>query len=277
MRVHDRAAEIIAPGREVDLTVREQALALFEQAGPVDYVIHLADVGGNARWAAEHAISQLLANSYMATHVIEGWTTFQRSARLVGMSSLWAYPERVEIVREENYWDGQLHAPTQTYGLVKKLFGAAIDAARRQMGMKGSMLVLGNVFGPDDPSDRVIPSLMRRMRSNPELLEIHGDGSETRDFIFIDDQVDGIITHLDYDGDLLNIGSGVSYTIREVVEELARLMPYTGRIVFNAASGAGVKQRQIDVSRATAATGWPSTIRLHSLGEGLRLTLAASN
>jgi nucleoside-diphosphate-sugar epimerase len=272
---HDPAADVICSGREADLTVRDTAMQLFRDCGRLDYIVHLADVAGDANWSQAHAVSQFLANSYMATHVIDAWTTQQPGARLVGMSTLWAYPERVVRAVEDGYWDGRLHVPTEHYGLVKKLFGAGIATARRERGAHGTMLVLGNVYGPNDSTFHVIPSLIRRMRENSALLEILGDGTQTRDFIFVDDQVSGIIRHLDYDGDLLNIGSGVTHSIRDVVECLVRLTSYTGRVVFNAGTAGGVSERRMDVTRATAATGWPANVALHSLEAGLAKTLAA--
>jgi nucleoside-diphosphate-sugar epimerase len=275
LRQHDPAADVICTGLEADLTVRDTAMDLFRDCGSLDYIVHLADVAGDASWSQAHAVSQFLANSYMATHVIDAWTTHQPRARLVGMSTLWAYPERVVEAVEDRYWDGRLHVPTEHYGLVKKLFGAGIAAARRERGARGTMLVLGSVYGPGDATFHVIPSLIRRMRENVDRLEVFGDGTQTRDFIFVDDQVEGIVRHLDYDGDLLNIGSGVTHSIREVVACLARLMPYAGRIVFQAAKASGVRERRMDVTCATAATGWPANVALHSLDAGLAKTLAA--
>jgi nucleoside-diphosphate-sugar epimerase len=277
LRAREPGCEVICIGRETDLTVRDAAMGVFREAGRLDYVIHLADVSGDAKWSASHAVTQFLANSYIATHVIDAWTAHQPQARLVGLSTLWAYPERVVSAREDDYWDGRLHVPTEHYGLVKKLFGAGIGAARGERGARGTMLVLGSVYGPDDSTFHVIPSLIRRMRENPDRLEVFGDGTETRDFVYVDDQVEGIIRHLDYDGELLNIGSGAAYTIREVVECLVRLLPYRGQVVFQPAKADGVRQRRMDVSRATAATGWPGNVTLHSLDAGLAKTLAASN
>lgn len=272
----DKSAELVCVGREVDLTDRARALALFRDAGPVDYVIHLADVSGSADWAVANAVPQFLANCVMTANVIDGWTQFQPGARLIGMSSLWAYPEQVSLADEDRYWEGRLHRATEHYGLSKKLLGVGIGAAFRQTGARGTMLVLGSVYGPGDTSGHLIPSLIRRMRENPEYLRIQGDGMATRDFIFIDDQIEAILRHLDFEGELLNIGSGVTHRVRDVVDSLVRLMPYRGAVVYDPATASGVKERRLDVSRANAMTGWPTKFVLHSLDAGLAKTLAAS-
>jgi nucleoside-diphosphate-sugar epimerase len=113
------------------------------------------------------------------------------------------------------------------------------------------------------------------MRANPATLEIIGDGSATRDFIYIDDQVEGILRHLDYDGDLLNIGSGSSTTIRNVVDTLIRVMNYKGQVNYNAHNSSGVMKRRMLIERARAESGWPDNHEFVSLEEGLRRTVAS--
>ena len=113
------------------------------------------------------------------------------------------------------------------------------------------------------------------MRENPDLLEIWGDGTQTRDFIFVDDQIEGIFRHLDFNGELLNISSGASASIKEVVNILAELMDYKGKIVFDASKNAGVANRRINVSLASQTTGWPNNFQLHTLREGLLKTVNA--
>jgi nucleoside-diphosphate-sugar epimerase len=180
-------------------------------------------------------------------------------------------------VREEEYWSGRMFPPTEHYGIVKKLLGVGIGAFRRQFGMGGTMLVLGNVYGPGDPSTRVVPSLIKRFRSNPPVLEVWGDGSQTRDFVYIDDQIEGILRHLDYDGDVLNVTTGVYRSIKELVGILAELTKYAGRIAFSQGQKGGVANRRVNIEAAHRASGWPDGLHLHSLEEGLRKTLAADD
>ena len=115
------------------------------------------------------------------------------------------------------------------------------------------------------------------MRQNPDLLEIWGDGTETRDFIYIEDQVQGIFRHLDYNGELLNISSGKAYSIREVVEALTRLMNYKGKIVFDVSKATGAASRRINTALAGQTTGWPARFKLHTLEEGLQKTVDSFN
>jgi GDP-L-fucose synthase len=269
----DAGHSLTAVGREFDLTDALKVRELFQGLGVFNYIIHLADVQGNARWSAENAAVQFLANSKISLNVLEAWTRWQPQARLICFSSLWAYPEAVTDAAEKNYWNGRMHRPTEHYGLNKKFLGTGLDACKRQHGLKGTVLVLGSVYGPEDATSHVIPSLMNRMRQNPGLLEIWGDGAETRDFIYIEDQLQGIVQHLDYDGELLNISSGRSSSIRQIVEILVRLMDYKGLVVFDPSKASGAANRRLNTDLAAQTTGWPGRFQLHTLEEGLQKTV----
>jgi len=264
-------------GREFDLREAARVRELFQGFGAFDYIIHLADVQGDARWSAQHAAEQFLANAKISMNVLEAWQLWQAQARLICLSSLWAYPEAVVDAEEKDYWNGRMHRPTEHYGLNKKFLGVGLEACKRQHGLKGAALVLGSVYGPEDSTTHVIPSLLARMRQNPDLLEIWGDGSDTRDFIYIEDQIQGIFRHLDYNGELLNISSGQACSIRQVVDTLARLMNYKGKIVFDASKATGAASRRININLARQTTGWPDNFKLHTLEEGLQKTVNSFN
>ena len=268
---------VTSVGREFDLQVPIKVRELFQGFGAFDYIIHLADVQGNASWSAQHAAAQFFANAQISLNVLEAWQLWQAQARLICLSSLWAYPETVADAGEKDYWNGRMHRPTEHYGLNKKFLGTGLDACKRQHGLKGTALVLGSVYGPEDLTTHVIPSLLARMRQNPDLLEIWGDGTETRDFIYIEDQVEGIFRHLDYNGELLNISSGNAVSIKQVVDILARLMDYKGRIVYDAAKATGAASRRINTNLARQTTGWPDNFKLHTLEEGLQKTVNSFN
>jgi GDP-L-fucose synthase len=267
------AGLVTSVGREFDLREPTRVRELFQGFGAFDYIIHLADVQGNARWSEQNAAAQFLANAKISLNILEAWQLWQAQARLICLSSLWAYPEAVVEAEEKDYWNGRMPRPTEHYGLNKKFLGVGLDACKRQHGLKGTALVLGSVYGPEDLTTHVIPSLLTRMRQNPDLLEIWGDGTETRDFIYVEDQVRGIFEHRDYNGELLNISSGKAYSIRQVVEILIRLMDYKGKIVFDASRATGTANRRINTSLAGRTTGWPAKFKLHTLEEGLQKTV----
>lgn len=264
---------VVAVGRRFDLEQAGPADELFRGHGRFDYIVHLADVQGNAAWSAANAATQFMRNTAMSWHVLRCWRAFQPQARMVAVSSLWAYPESTPVASEEQYWSGRMHLPTEHYGLGKKMMSTGIEAHKRQYGMHGTTLVLGSVYGPGDHSTHVIPSLIRRMRESPDRLEIWSDGSERRQFIYIDDQIEGIIRHLDYDGELLNVGTESVHSVVDVVNALARILDYKGTIVYGTAPAAPF--RRLDSRLARQVSGWPENASFVPLMQGLEQTVAA--
>jgi GDP-L-fucose synthase len=269
------ASQVLAVGRRFDLEDPSQAEELFSRHGSFDYIIHLADVQGNAAWAAAHAATQFLSNTAISWNVLRCWRSFQPEARLVTTSSLWAYPESVALASEDQYWSGRMHVPTEHYGLGKKIMSTGIEAHKRQYAMHGTTLVLGSVYGPGDHSTHVIPSLISRMRESPERLEVWGGGEERRQFIYIDDQIEGIVRHLDYDGELLNVVAETTYTVADVVRTLVALLDYKGQIVFGSTPST-VGFRKLDSRLAEGVSGWPGNMSFTPLERGLATTVAAT-
>ena len=273
LREDPHGHRVVAFGRQFDLEDRAQAEALFRDHGAFDYVLHLADVQGNAQWSVAHAAEQFMRNAAISWNVLRCWHAFQPEARLVTASTLWAYPEQVATASEDHYWDGRMHGPTEHYGLGKKFMTAGIEAHKRQYGLRGTTLVLGSVYGPGDHTTHVIPSLIRRMRESPDRLEVWSDGTERRHFVYIDDQIEGILRHLDYDGELLNVGVDTTHTIAEIVGVLVDLMDYRGQVVYGTAKAG--PYRRLDLQLARRVSGWPDTVSLVPLRDGLQKTVAA--
>lgn len=269
------ANQVLAVGSRFDLEDPLQAGELFSRHGSFDYILHLADVQGNAGWSAANAATQFMSNTAISWNVLRCWRNHQPKARLVTTSTLWAYPETVDVASEDRYWSGRMNVPTEHYGLGKKIISTGIEAHKRQYAMHGTTLVFGSVYGPGDHSTHVIPSLIRNMLESPERLEVWGTGEERRQFIFIDDQVEGIVRHLDYDGELLNVVTEATHSIADIVRILAGLLDYKGQIVFGTkASAAGF--RKLDSHLAEGVSGWPGNMSFTPLERGLAATVAAT-
>jgi len=268
------SSNVLAVGRRFDLEQPGPADALFSGHERFDYIVHLADVQGNAAWSAANAATQFMRNTAISCNVLRCWRAFQPQARMVTASSLWAYPEGASVASEDQYWSGRMHVPTEHYGLGKKIVSVGIEAHKRQYGMHGTTLVFGSVYGPGDHSTHVIPSLIRRMLETPDRLEIWSDGSERRQFIYIDDQIEGIIRHLDYDGELLNVGTETVHSLADVVNALVRILDYKGAVVYGNAPASGF--RRLDSRLARQVSGWPDNVSFVPLVQGLQKTVAAA-
>jgi GDP-L-fucose synthase len=268
-----RIPEAVVVGRRAyDLTDWEDTRDLFCRL-PLDYILHCADVHGNAQWSQQHQGEQYLQNTAITVNVLKAWHCCQPQARFVALGSAWAYPAVSHAVREEEYWDGPLHPPVRAYGLGKRLQSLGLSTLKQQYGLKGTTLILGNVYGPGDRSARLIPSLIRQMQADVPEITLWSDGKERRPFIYVDDQITGILQHLDYDGEVLNVGPPTCPTVREVTECLARQLVYPyAHLSYGDQSAPGCV---FDHTRAQDATGWPDFHTFTTLAAGLRATVAA--
>jgi GDP-L-fucose synthase len=134
-----------------------------------------------------------------------------------------------------------------------------------------------NLYGPRDNFDletsHVIPALIRKMLESPERIELWGDGSPTREFLYVEDCAEAIVLAAQrYDGaDPVNIGTGVETSIRETVELVAELTGYEGEIVWDTSMPNGQPRRSLDASRAKELFGFEAKTPLRA---GLERTIA---
>jgi GDP-L-fucose synthase len=155
------------------------------------------------------------------------------------------------------------------------------QAYRQQYGFKAIFLLPVNLYGPRDnfnlASSHVIPALIRkcleaREQGQQEII-VWGDGSPTREFLYVEDAVDGILRASEkYDGpDPVNLGSGFEISIRDLVEMVARLTGFNGRLVWDTSKPNGQLRRGLDVSRAERLFGFHAGTPFE---DGLRRTIA---
>jgi len=265
------SADVITFGRDVNLEDPGVCSLAFENIPQADYVFHLADKSGSSDWSQANSGMQFFTNSSITINVLRSVSSSQRSARFVGVSSLWAYPSTVQIAREDSYWNGPLFEATQHYGFNKKLISVGLQACKQEYGLDGTMLVLCSAYGPGDKSDHIIPTLIRKMKAGADSIKLSSNGLELRDFAYVSDLAKAICLHRDYPGKLLNIGSGRHYTIRSVVDTLTRLLDYPGKIEYSESVTTG--DRILDLALAREFSGWPDDYNLYDLEEGLLMTI----
>ncbi|HEX5451195.1 MAG TPA: NAD-dependent epimerase/dehydratase family protein, partial [Candidatus Limnocylindrales bacterium] len=177
----------------------------------------------------------------------------------------------------ETYW-GNVDSvgPRSMYDEGKRFGEALLTAMRRTRGLRASIVRIFNTYGPDMRRDdgRVIPELLSAALAN-RPLEVHGDGSQTRSFCYVDDLVEGLLLvglDLGADGDVLNLGNPAEISIRGLAESIRELTGTAAPIVAAAARPEDPRQRRPDIGRIRARYGWdPRT----DLREGLARTLEA--
>jgi GDP-L-fucose synthase len=273
-------APFVARRQDYDLTVAEDTERLFADARP-DLVLHLAaEVGGIGANQANPG-RYWYANLMMGAHVLEQ-SRLRGVGKVVVLGTICAYPKFAPIpFREEDLWDGYPEETNAPYGIAKKTLLVGAQGYREQYGTNAVFLLPVNLYGPRDnfnlETSHVIPALIRKMveareRGEPRIV-LWGDGSPTREFLYVDDCAEGIVLAAErYDSpEPVNLGTGEEISIRKLAALIAELTRYEGEIVWDASKPNGQPRRRLDVSRAENLFGFRASTPLRN---GLERTIA---
>jgi len=279
-RLRAKGLDPFVPRRtDYDLTVAADTERLFADARP-ELVLHLAaEVGGIGANQANPG-RYWYANLMMGAHVLEQ-SRLHGVGKVVIAGTICAYPKFAPIpFREEDLWSGYPEETNAPYGIAKKTLLVGAQGYREQYGTNAVFLLPVNLYGPRDNSNlatsHVIPALIRKMleardRGEPKIV-LWGDGSPTREFLYVDDCAEGIVLAAErYDGpEPVNLGTGEEISIRDLAALIAELTGYDGEIVWDTDKPNGQPRRRLDVSRAEALFGFRASTPLR---EGLERTI----
>jgi GDP-L-fucose synthase len=179
--------------------------------------------------------------------------------------------------REDDLWDGYPEETNAPYGIAKKAHLVGGQAYRDQYGLDVIHLLPVNLYGPRDNFDlqtsHVIPALIRKMTAGDPVVTLWGDGTPTREFLYVEDAADGIaVAGARYSGaEPVNLGSGADISIRELAGLVAELTGFDGEIVWDSAAPNGQPRRRLDVTRARELFGFEARTPLR---DGLERTIA---
>lgn len=253
-------SSIVAPtSQECDLRREDEVQFLFAEVKP-DIVIHLAalagGIGANARNPAAFFYDNLLMSAYTLHHAFLAGVK-----KFVGVGTVCSYPSVTPVpFQEEHIWNGAPDFSNAPYGHAKRALLAMGQAYRREHGFPAVHVIPTNMYGPGDDftgsGAHVIPELIRKFSDaklrRADTVTLWGDGSPTRDFLYVEDGADGVVLAAElYDGsEPLNLGSGEETTIRFAAETIASLTGFSGRIEWDEGKPNGQMRRCMDISRA---------------------------
>lgn len=260
------AKDITVPTiEEYDLVKQAGIKHMLETAQP-DVIIHLAahvgGIGANMEKPAEFFYDNLMMGVQL---MHESWRFGVE--KFVAIGTICAYPKFTPIpFKEEHLWDGYPEETNAPYGLAKKMLLVQSQAYRQQYGFNSIFLLPVNLYGPGDnfnpASSHVIPALIRKCLEAKDRKEnkiiAWGDGSPTREFIYVEDAAEGIaLATIHYDeSEPVNIGSSFEISIKELLEKIARMTGFEGEIVWDTSKPNGQPRRKLDTSRAEAWFGF---------------------
>lgn len=273
---------VLSPGREqLDLLDQTVVRSYLADTRP-DYIyIAAAKVGGiqaNNLYRADFLYQnlQIEANLIHSAHLAG-------VQRLMFLASSCVYPRDCpQPIKEEALLTGPLEQTNEPYAIAKIAGIKLAENYKQQYGRQYVSVMPTNLYGPNDNYDvatsHVLPALIRKahiakQQRDAEVV-VWGSGTPRREFLFVDDLADACV-HLaehNYDGPLINIGTGKDVTIRELAETVMQIVGCTSRICFDATKPDGTPRKLLDVSRIQAL-GWQAQTQLH---EGIQMAYAAA-
>jgi len=260
-KLRDRGStQILVPrSRECHLRHVDAIQRMLEDCPP-DILIHLAarvgGIGANRAHPAEFFNDNLMT-SIPLLH--EAW--LYAVEKFVAIGTVCAYPNFTRVpFKEENLWDGYPEETNAPYGLAKKMLLVQSQTYRQQYGFNSIFLLHTNLYGPRDSSDletsHVIPALIRKCveatEQRKEEIVVRGDGSPTRDFLYVEDEAEGILlaTERHNTSEPINLGSGFEISIKDLVELIATYTGFQGHIVWDTSKPNDQPPRALDTNRA---------------------------
>ncbi len=271
-------AEVVAPrSRETDLRDPRATDALFADCRP-DVVLHLAatvgGIGANQRWPGTF----FRDNMAMGLNVLEA-ARVHGTAKVVVTGTVCSYPKHTPVpFAETALFDGYPEETNAPYGIAKRALLVMAQAYRQEFGCDFVVVLPANLYGPRDHFDletsHVIPAMIRKLLdAGDEPVVLWGDGSPTREFLYVEDAAEGILRAAERYGqpEPLNLGTGEETSIRELVGLVAAATGFSGEVVWDTSRPNGQPRRALDVSRARRLLGLqPAT----TLADGIARTVA---
>src|ERR1700704_2578388 len=248
----------------------EQDVCSPIECGAVDYVYHFASPASPVDYAA-HGIGTLRVGSYGTFETLE--LARRHGARFMMASTSECYGGPLEHPQTETYW-GHVNpiGPRSVYDEAKRFSEAVTMAYHRYHQVDTRILRIFNTYGPrmQINDGRVIPNFMWQALRG-EKLTVYGDGSQTRSFCYVSDEIDGILRlSRSSEHDPVNIGNPTEFTILECARKVIATTGSTSQIKFEALPQDDPKQRCPDISKAKRLLGWEPKVELES---GLNLSL----
>ena len=275
-----KPALLAAPASsEYDLRDPGETAKCLQDVRP-DVVIHAAGIVGGIGANLVSPGRLFYENAVMGIHLIEQ----ARQAgvgKIVVIGTVCSYPKHAAVpFRESELWNGYPEETNAPYGLAKKMLLVQLQAYRTEYRLDGTYLLLVNLYGPRDNFDpdtsHVIPAMIVKFvqakESGSDEVVLWGDGTATREFLYVEDAAEGILraAELHQGADPINLGSGQEISIAALAARIAEEVGFDGRILWDTSRPNGQPRRKLDVSRASKLLGWTAVT---PFADGLRRTV----
>jgi len=247
-----------------------------ERYGGIDTIIHSAAYYGGIGINQTEPATIFHKNIQMALNIFEA-AKATNVRKILPIGSACAYPGKITgDLKEDDFWEGKLHESVEAYGISKKLQQVAQNAYYKQYGIESNHLILTNLFGPYDVFNEyrshVLSALIKKFTEATEEVNLWGDGSPVREFLYVRDAAEAITRAIALEHDLkpVNIGTGQGISIRELAEKIQKFSGFQGNINWDTSMPNGVQRKVLDISRMHQLFDWKPQ---YTFDQGLKETV----
>ena len=266
---------------EYDLLNINQCLDITSN---IDIVIHLAAKVGGILFNKKYPGSMMYNNIMMGFNLLEA-SRVNNVKKVVLLGTTCSYPENAPIpFKEEDLWNGYPAEVTAPYGIAKKTIHELAKGYKTEYGLNSIFLLPVNLYGPGDnfikEDAHVIPALIQRfvdaVKTNKSEVVVWGTGKATREFLYVDDAAEGILlaTEKYNQIDAINLGTGIETPIKEIVQYIANLTGFNGKITWDTSKPDGTPRRSLDVNKSFEKFSFKASIDIRN---GLEKTILYYN
>lgn len=261
---------IVRDREELDLTSQTNVVEFFKTESPEYVFLAAARVGGivaNNTYSADFIRDNLL----IQTNIID--SAYKNGVKkLLFLGSSCVYPKVApQPIKEEYLMTSELESTNKAYAIAKIAGIVMCQSYNKQYGTDFISVMPTNLYGPNDNFDpetsHVLPALIRKFHDAKEQgkseVVLWGTGSPMREFLYVDDLASACVYLMDhYDGsEVINIGTGVDMTIKDLAELIKKEVGYTGNIVWDESKPDGTPRKLLDVSKLHNL-GWEHSVEL---------------
>lgn len=268
--------QIIIPDAEKDdIRNINNCLRLIKD-NQIDVVIHMAAIIGGVGFSQKFPASQYYNNILMDLQIVEAAKECCVK-KIVLVSSACAYPrDAIYPLTEDQLWTGLPQETNLAYGIGKRIMTIQADAYRKQYGTNIAVVIPNNAYGPGDnfheEYSHVIPALIRKCLNGNNPLIVWGDGTPTRDFLYVKDFAEGVLLAAERsDGrSPVNLGTGQETSIKNLVELIKKITGHNGKVIYDTTKPNGQPRRSVNIKMAQQLLGFKPR---YTLEQGLIETI----
>jgi len=248
---------VVPTSKEYDLRLKEKCNKITKD---IDIVFHLAAKVGGIGFNNENPGELFYDNLIMGANIMEE-SRQNNVEKVIALGTICSYPKFTPIpFSEDSIWEGYPEETNAPYGLAKKMLLVQSDAYRKQYQFNSVVVFPTNLYGPndnfDDNSSHVIPAIIKKIlfakKAKKSSVTLWGDGTPTRDFLYVDDAAEGIILAAEkYSKSVpLNLGTGVEISIKDLAKKLLKIIDIELEIVWETKKPNGQPRRCVDNQKA---------------------------